>query len=225
MPDLNYIYNHQAALYQQMVDCEDYLGNLLPAIQAILSLEGKDILETGAGTGRMTTQLASEARSLYAFDRSLHMLRTAQLRIDELDLRHVHLGVADHRRLPVRERSADLLISGWSVCYVFLEGGADWQNELKRTLADFRRCLRPGGKIILIETLGTGYEEQQRVPFLQPYLDYLEEHGFQMTWVRTDYCFANMQQARERIPFFFGEEMLKKMRGNILPECTGLWWL
>jgi ubiquinone/menaquinone biosynthesis C-methylase UbiE len=224
MPDLNYIYNHQADLYQLMVDCEDYQGNLLPAIQAILPLEGKDILETGAGTGRLTALLAPGARKVWAFDRSIHMLRVAQLRIDVLDLRYVHFGVADHRRLPVGERSADLLISGWSVCYVFLEAGTGWQIGLKRTLANFRRCLRPGGVIILIETLGTGTEEPQRLPLLQPYLEYLESNGFQMTWVRTDYRFANLEQARERIPFFFGEEMLDKLQGNILPECTGLWW-
>ena len=224
MPDLQYVYQHQADLYQQLVDCEDYQGNLLPALQSIFALEGKDILESGAGTGRLTALLAPKARSIYAFDRSAHMLQMAKLRIGTLGDKRVYLGLADHQHLPVAQAQADLFISGWSVCYVFLEAGSEWRGGLTRTLANFQACLRPGGKLILIETMGTGFEEPQRLPLLQPYLDYLEEHGFQMKWVRTDYRFDSLEQARRRIPFFFGEEMLEKMQGNILPEYTGLWW-
>jgi hypothetical protein len=39
-----------------------------------------------------------------------------------------------------------------------------------------------------------------------------------------DHRFESLQQAHERIPFFFGESMLEKLQGDILPECTGLWW-
>ena len=224
MPDFQTIYNHQADLYQQMVACEDYQGNLLPAIQAILPLEGLDILETGAGTGRLTGLLAQAAHAIYAFDLSLHMLKLAQVRMAEIGFKHVHLAAADHRRLPAAEASADLLVAGWSVCYVYLGSGLDWRSVLKQTLAGFRRCLRPGGKLIVIETLGTGFEEPQRLPLLREYLEFLEDSGFQMNWVRTDYRFESLQQARDRIPFFFGEEMLEKLQGYILPECTGLWW-
>jgi SAM-dependent methyltransferase len=224
MPDFQYIYSHQADLYQKLVACEDYQGNLLPAIQGILPLEGLDIIETGAGTGRLTSLLAPAARSICAFDRAIPMLKVAQRRIDEFGFKHVHLAAADHIDLPVAEASADLLMAGWSVCYVYLESGLAWRSVLKQTLAGFRRCLRPGGKLILIETLGTGFEEPQRLPLLREYLDYLEDSGFQMNWVRSDYRFESLQQARASIPFFFGEEMLEKLQGNILPECTGLWW-
>ncbi len=224
MPDFVYIYNHKADLYQQMVACEDYQGNLLPAIQAILPLEGLDILETGAGTGRLTSLLAPEAHTICAFDLSLHMLKVARLRIAEHGFKHVHLAAADHRYLPAAEASADLLLAGWSLCYVYLERGSEWRSVLKQTLASFRRCLRRRGKLIVIETLGTGFEEPQRLLLLREYLEFLEDCGFKMNWVRTDYRFESLQQARDRIPFFFGEEMLEKLQGNILPECTGLWW-
>jgi ubiquinone/menaquinone biosynthesis C-methylase UbiE len=224
MPDFEYIYNNQAEQYQQMVDCEDYQGNLLPAIQAILPLEELDIIETGAGTGRLTGLLAPAAHAIYAFDRAIPMLKVAHRRIEELGLKHVHLAAADHSHLPAAEARADLLVAGWSVCYVYLEGGTEWRSVLKHTLAGFRHYLRPGGKLIVIETLGTGFEEPQRLPLLSDYLDFLEDSGFQMSWVRTDYRFESLSQARERIPFFFGEEMLEKLQGNILAECTGLWW-
>lgn len=225
MPDLKRIYQTQAGQYQRLVDHEDYQGNLLPAIQAIMPLEGRDIVETGAGTGRLTELMARRARSLRAFDLSAHMLQTARGRMDALDLRQVRLAVADHRGLPVAEASADLVISGWSVCYVALDSGPEWRAVLSRTLADYQRCLRPGGKVILIETLGTGRQQPQRIPVLREYLDYLDEIGFKMDWVRTDFCFEDVQQAQELVQFFFGEEMLANLQGLILPECTGLWWL
>ena len=225
MPDLRYIYNHQADQYQSLVDFEDYQGNLPEAIRAITPLEGLDIVETGAGTGRVTCLMAPWARSVRAFDLSAHMLKQAQARLAKLGCRHVQLGVASHRSLPVAEASADLVISGWSLCYVFLDSGPAWREALANTLADFRRILRPGGKMIVIETLGTGFEQPERIPTLRDYLDHLDQIGFHMNWVRTDFRFENMQQARALVPFFFGEAMLDMLQGSILPECTGLWWL
>ena len=72
---------------------------------------------------------------------------------------------------------------------------------------------------------GTGRQQPQRIPVLREYLDYLDEIGFKMDWVRTDFCFEDVQQAQELVRFFFGEEMLANLQGLILPECTGLWWL
>ena len=224
MPDLKYIYDHQADQYQRLVECEDYEGNLLRAIQAIAPLQGLDVVETGAGTGRVTSLLAPWVRSLRAFDLSAHMLEVARACLERAGYSQVQFATASHSSLPVAEDSADLLISGWSVCYVYVDNRSGWQEALERTLADFRRFLRPGGKIILIETLGTGYEQPYRYPSLVEYLDYLDQIRFEMTWVRTDFRFANLEQARQLAPFFFGEAMLEKLNGLVLPECTGLWY-
>lgn len=225
MPDLKMIYAHHADQYQRLVDCEDYEGNLLRAIQAIQPLEGRDVIETGAGTGRVTALLAPYVRSIRAFDLSTHMLGVARQRLARAGYGQVQFAAADHGCLPAAPASADLVISGWSVCYVYLDHKPDWRRALDDTLASFRRFLRPGGKIILIETLGTGYRQPCRYPSLVEYLDYLEQVGFQLNWVRTDFRFEDMQQARELAPFFFGEEMLANLDGLILPECTGLWWM
>jgi ubiquinone/menaquinone biosynthesis C-methylase UbiE len=224
MPDLKHIYAHQAEQYQRLVSYEDYQGNLLPAIQRIMPLAGIDVVETGAGTGRLTCLLAPWVRSLCAFDLSDHMLDVARQRLEGTGCRHVQVAQAEHRRLPVARASADLVISGWSLCYVYLDGGDEWRTALAQTLADFRRFLRPGGKIIIIETLGTGYEQPCRYPSIAEYLDYLDQLGFQMSWVRTDFRFDNLPQAQEFVPFFFGDAMLANLNNGILPECTGLWW-
>jgi ubiquinone/menaquinone biosynthesis C-methylase UbiE len=152
------------------------------------------------------------------------MLGVAQSRLDQLGYKNVQLAVGDHRSLPAEESSVDLIISGWSMCYVYVDGGAVWREALDQTIANFQRFLRPGGKIILIETLGTGNKQPLRIPTLADYLNRLDEIGFQLKAIRTDYRFENTAQARELSSFFFGEEIFDKLEDCILPECTGLWW-
>ena len=89
------------------------------------------------------------------------------------------------------------------------------------------RVLSPGGKLILIYSLGTGYETPHPPDVLVHYLAYLDAHGFASSWVRTDYCFKDREEAKDLTTFFFGEDPLPMWEtaiGVIVPECTGLWW-
>lgn len=234
MPDYSYIYSQQANLYDRLVTYEDYQGNLLRRLNEVVDFRELDVVETGAGTGRITALIAPLARTIQAFDASAHMLAIAEARLKRSGLANWKTGLADHRCLPVPGASADLLVSGWSVCYLAVSDGKEhrdgeqWQVELEKGLNEFRRILRPGGKIILIETLGTGYEEPHRYPNLANYLAYLDASGFQSLCVRTDYRFASLEEERELVSFFFDDPMSDKIKitkqGVILPECTGIWW-
>ncbi|MEW5872978.1 MAG: class I SAM-dependent methyltransferase [Chloroflexota bacterium] len=228
MPDYEYIYNHQADLYERLVGHEDYEGNLMRALEGVVDFRGLDVVETGAGTGRVTGMLARLAGSMRVFDRSAHMLARARGRLARSGLAQWRAAVADHRYLPVESGSADVVISGWSVCYLAVNSGEAWQVEVEKGLNEFRRVLRPGGKVILIETLGTGYETPTRPASLADYLGYLEAHGFQSAVVRTDLRFESLEEERELVSFFFGEAMVERVKveeaGVILPECTGVWW-
>ena len=51
------IYANQADSYEAMVAREDYEGNILKTLQGIRPLEGLDVIEFGAGTGRLTLLL------------------------------------------------------------------------------------------------------------------------------------------------------------------------
>ena len=76
----------------------------------------------------------------------------------EMKLTNWETNVADHRQIPVPDSSADLVISGWSFCYLAVWGGADWQSALQDGLHEIERILRPGGMMLIIESLGTGTE-------------------------------------------------------------------
>lgn len=225
MPDVKQIYRSFADRYDALVSCEDFQENLLPAILAISGLQGKAILELGAGTGRLTRLIAPLAGTLTATDLSIHMLSHGRERL--IDNHECSLNLANHLALPYPADAADILIAGWSFCYAAIEAGEAWQTSLEKALGEAARVLRPGGTLILIESLGTGFEQPNKPEALVDYLAYLETHGFQMTWIRTDYCFKDRTEAEDLTQFFFGDDPLPMWEtegGVIVPECTGLWW-
>ncbi len=228
MPDHKEIYKQHADQYERLVSREDYQGNILRALKQIRPLDGLDVVELGAGTGRLTCMLAPVVRSMRAFDASQHMLEVTIAKLEQSGLRNWRVEVADHRDLPVEDQSADIAISGWSVCYMAVEYEETWRAEVSQVLAEMKRALRPGGTIIILETLGTGYERPHAPHNLVAYYAFLEEAGFCSSWIRTDFQFESLEEAKNLIHFFFGEALAEKaVEENwiILPECTGIWWL
>ena len=135
-------------------------------------------------------------------------------------------GAADHRAIPLASNTADLVLSGWSFCYLAVWNPDRWQAALREGLNETKRVLREDGSVIIIETLGTGVESPSRLDKLENYFNYLEGRGFRHSWIRTDYQFRNQQEAEELTSFFFGEDMLVHLSQDpqpILPECTGIW--
>jgi len=216
-----------AKTYQDLVAREDYEENLLPAIQKISPLRDKAILELGAGTGRISCFLAPYTRSLIATDLSCFMLSRGKNILLKLGLDNWHLTLASHQALPFSSNTFDIIISGWSFHGVALDSPNNWQPALAQALTGVARVLRPGGKVILIESLGTGFETPHPPAVLADYLVGLKAHGFTSTWIRTDYCFKDKAEAQDLTTFFFGDApmpMWETEKGVIVPECTGLWW-
>jgi ubiquinone/menaquinone biosynthesis C-methylase UbiE len=226
VPDYFDIYAHHAEEYDQLVEREDYEGHLLPALEAIAPFNGRDMVELGAGTGRLTRLLAPQVRSIRAFDSSPAMLEVAVRRLSGFGAKNWRLAAGDNRQVPAESASADVVLSGWSLVYLALEKVG--MEELDRGLAEMERIAREDGTIIIIETLGTGVDSPTPPPDLLDYFAHLEVRGFQRSWIRTDYRFHDLEEAQRLARFFFGEEMLNNLvstdQGALLPECTGLWW-
>jgi ubiquinone/menaquinone biosynthesis C-methylase UbiE len=223
------LYNTQADQYELLISREDYQQNVLSALNQIRPLVGLDVVELGAGTGRLTCLLAPIAKSIRAFDASQAMLEVAMAKLRRMLSRNWTIGIADHRNLPVTAQSADLVISGWSICYTVVYHPENWREELGKALAEMKRVLRPGGTIILLETQGTGHETPHPPEKLVKYYRYLEANeGFSSTWIRTDYLFDSLEEAESLVRFFFGDTLADQTvqeKWAILPECTGIWWL
>lgn len=228
MPDYRYIYRHQAPEYEQLVAREDYQGHILPALERIRPLAGLDVVEFGAGTGRMTALLRPVVRSILFCDESAHMLAiaAAKLKPDGFSLA---AAVAENRYLPAAGNRFDLAIAGWTFSNLMSRYPETWPEEVALVVGEMKRLLRPGGTAVIIETLGTG-ETTPRPPtdYLAAYYRILEDnYGFAATWIRTDYRFESAAEAEASLTFFFGPQVIERLDRQTLtlPECTGIWWL
>jgi ubiquinone/menaquinone biosynthesis C-methylase UbiE len=227
MPDEKEVYQQHADRYEALVSREDYQGNILREIRKLAPLSGKDVIDLGAGTGRLACLLAPFVRSIYAFDLSANMLAEARTKLKADGQSNWQVAVADHRFVPLPVASVDLVVSGWSVSYLAVWNPANEREELDRWLGEMKRILKPDGRVILFESLGTGGDTPQQLPHLEATYHWLEEHGFSNSWIRTDYHFETLEQAVDLAGFFFGEELAGRVRDErltVLPECTGVWW-
>jgi len=228
MPDYFEIYHKHAGQYDLLVSREDYQHNLSKALEKITPFTGLDVVEFGAGTGRLTCMLVPLVKTIRAFDSSQHMLDVAIAKLKRTGSENWQVAIGDHRKIQAKNETADVVISGWSICYLVVGDEETWQVELSRGLAEMGRVLRKNGTLIIIETLGTGCETPAAPPDLKAYYTFLEVRGFLHTWVRTDYLFRDMDEAQNLTRFFFGDEMINRIKsdenGLILPECTGIWW-
>ncbi|HVU11499.1 MAG TPA: class I SAM-dependent methyltransferase [Phototrophicaceae bacterium] len=224
MPDYHAIYQQQAAQYDLMVAREDYEGRLLPALNALRPLTGLDVVELGAGTGRLTAQVAPLVKSLVALDASEHMLGLLREKLPQ-----VTTIAADNRAVPLASGIADVAIEGWAVAHSVGWYPETWRAETGKAIAEMLRLLRPGGMAVLLETLGTGNETPAPPNAeLGAFYQMLEaERGFTRVALRTDYRFASPAEGQALLRFFFGDELADRVVAEqltIVPECTGIWW-
>lgn len=226
MPDYREIYAEHAERYDELVRHEDHEGNLVAALAEVAPGATLDIVETGAGTGRLSRILAPRARSLRAFDGSAAMSAVAKRALAE----HAHVSccVALHDALPVETDGADLAIEGWAFGHALGWSPETWRADVRRWVTELDRVTRAGGRVVLLETMGTGVE----TPFegghsLEPFDELVREAlGFARTIVRTDYAFASVDDAAETLGFFFGSRMAERVRErswSTVPEHTAIY--
>lgn len=229
MADYQRIYDHHADAYEALVSREDHQANLLSALRELIPAAPFDLVETGAGTGRVTMLLAPFARAVRAFDRSEHMLSVARQKASAKGFSHVSFAVASHDALPVEDASADVAIEAWAFGHAVGWNPSGWVAELEAHIRELSRTARPGARVVLIETMGTGVE----APFegghaLEPFHRHLiDALGFSHRCVTTDYAFESVDEAADRAGFFFGERMAERVRARrwrVVPEFTGIYW-
>jgi SAM-dependent methyltransferase len=109
--------------------------------------------DLGTGTGALAHLVAPFVRSVVGVDRSDEMLDAARLRL--ADTANVELRSGRLEELPVADEELDLAFLALVLHYVV---------DPPRVLAEVRRALRPGGRLIVLEMRpherGVGYAEE-----------------------------------------------------------------
>ncbi len=227
MDHFKHIYTHKAAEYHQMIAPEDATGNLLPALKKITSLKGQRILDLGTGTGRLPLLLGSQASQITGLDLHTGMLQEnlAQRRVTGGNWGLVQGNIMT---LPFPTAWADVVTAGWAIGHFQSWFAADWPLQVDRALVEMERVVKPGGAVIIIETLGTGsLTPTPPSEGLAAYYAHLEKNwNFTRQEIRTDFQFANVAEAVAQTEFFFGPEMAAAIREQgwaTVPEWTGVW--
>jgi ubiquinone/menaquinone biosynthesis C-methylase UbiE len=104
------------------------------------SLEGR-VLAIGCGTGANFAYY-SAAVEVVATEPDAYMLERAQRHVDELGRGGITLRQAPAEELPFEDASFDQVVDSWVLCHV---------RDVRASLAEARRLLRPGGTLVFME--------------------------------------------------------------------------
>lgn len=116
----------------------DERGALLPLLGP---LEGRRILDAGAGDGRLAVELAAAGARVVAVDASETMLREAGRRTVPEGGALLPVG-GRLEALPFRAASFDLVVAMTVLCFV---------EDPSAALGELARVVRPGGRVVLGE--------------------------------------------------------------------------
>jgi ubiquinone/menaquinone biosynthesis C-methylase UbiE len=123
-----------AALYDPLMHVQDVLGLRRQRIRSAREATGR-VLELGVGTGLNLPYYAA-AETVVGVDPDPHMLRRARKRGG------AELVEASAEQLPFADESFDTVVAALSLCTIPDVGAA---------LAEARRVLRPGGRLLFLE--------------------------------------------------------------------------
>jgi len=129
-------------VYPRLVDA---LGDPEPIRQVrrrLLPLARGMVLEVGAGSGANFAHYDSaRVTKLYALEPNATMVRMAERRRDQVDLDIEFLGLPGEA-IPLADDAVDTVVSTFTLCSI---------AGVFTALAEARRVLRPGGRLIFFE--------------------------------------------------------------------------
>jgi ubiquinone/menaquinone biosynthesis C-methylase UbiE len=222
MVDFYDIYRHQGAAYQSMIAAEDFQGNLAKALREMIPSGSKTLLDLGSGTGRLPRILGGYFEEIVALDLHRNMLlqQHAEVNLSILE--------GDMRIIPFTDHCFDVVTAGWAIGHLTGWYPQNWKEHVSHVLNEMIRVVKPGGLIVIMETMSTGaLQPAAPVPWLAELYAWFErEWGLQRSVIATDYMFSSIKEAKALTGFFFGEDLTEKIEQNgwiQLPEWTGLW--
>ena len=217
------VYKLAADSYHQLISAEDCDGHVQRAVVTELA-DAAIVADIGAGTGRVAGWVLPQVDSVILLEREPAMLDVAKVALADYGDK-ARYEVADAVSLPLPDDSVDAAVAGWAFGHFMVWAPDDWLDGVATSLAEMRRIVRPGGTLIVIETMGTATNGPTEYPVLQPYYEHLRTLGFEQQVVSSDYLFDSVAQAVSLTGEFFGQEMAEKLKeseGSRVPEWTAV---
>lgn len=103
---------------------------------------GHAVLDIGAGTGDLSFAAVASGARVLAVDLSAGMLAVLARRATAEQRARIEPLVGNAEQLPLPDASVDRIVTGFTVRNV---------GDLARACAEFKRVLRPGGRVVILE--------------------------------------------------------------------------
>ncbi len=138
-------------------------GNPLTALEEPVmlgwfgELRGRDALDLGCGTGRLTVPLARGGARVTGLDFTPEMMQEARRKLHNVDVRWVEHALPEP--LPFEGQSFDLVVMGLVIEHI---------EDLDALLCEVARVLRPGGRCLVSALHPDRTAEGQRARYIDP---------------------------------------------------------
>ena len=199
----------------------DMHGNLFAALMGLTDWSGKSVVDMNVGTGYLTRLMTLLGEQVYGFGTQPEMLKVAETALEISGMINWKIALVKSIPLPIQTQSKDAVIAGWNLSQSERYMNGEWNDEV-------RRVLQPGGILIFVEALGVGTKKPiVKSSALASQIERWQADGYKHRWVRTDYQFTSVKEAKELLPLVMDSESIVETLTNqrlIVPACTGIWW-
>ena len=136
---------------------------------------GLAVLDAGCGTGRLSRLLASRGAHVTGIDFSAKAIELAKASSSGFNPDFQHRSLGD-----IYEEGAYDLILTWGVLTI----AASNRDDLVVIMRTFRRAIKPGGLVFILEPVHRGFVHRVLNMHLNEFLEVLKEAGFEISSVR-----------------------------------------
>jgi ubiquinone/menaquinone biosynthesis C-methylase UbiE len=142
--DWNRLYSEFPEVYDEFASVA-HVPSPVDVIASRFGIDGKDVIDVGAGSGRSTIELADRARRVVGIEPNLSMLAVGRERAVEAGVTNVHLLQGDAASIPCDGESAEVVTC---LTTVF------WPPEkvIPAFVVEAQRVLRDDGLLISVNT-------------------------------------------------------------------------
>jgi ubiquinone/menaquinone biosynthesis C-methylase UbiE len=189
----------QLDLFNLMTQAIDPEERVMAVVQDAAPIQGRIVLDVGAGVGDRSIVYARLAAHVYALEPDPTALPILRGRIKSSGASNVTVVPASADAIPLEEDSVDVAYATWA--YFFGPGSEPGLREVKRTV-------RPGGDFVVVQNCGHDELSQLWTPReaeCETWPTWFAEHGFACEVVDTIWRFRTSDEAALVLGFLWGE--------------------
>lgn len=200
-------YYQECNYYEKFSQAEDRLNLILDFLKTVT--QNKNVLDIGCGTGKYTSALVDNAKSIIGIDKS-----SSQLEIAKTKVSSNNFICCDASNLPFQNSFFDVIISCWCV------GTIQNTDIQKKVVSEIKRVLKNGGSAYFVENdIGGEFEQiRDRYPNIErtkKYNNFLEENGFvECKKIQTFFEFETLDEAKNTFERIWDKNVANKIKSN-----------